>query len=167
MFRTTIPAVLALALLPLSAGAAPAAEATQAGQPQPNPHFIACGPVAYNRLFGQVLDAVDDFFEVAYSNRYDGRVETYPAAVPFRWAGIGYAELYQRGLARLLPTRYRAVTAIRAADEGGFWVDVRVFRERRQGWGGLLGGEVKWCPDGRDAGLEQAILRRVAERDRP
>ena len=35
-------------------------------------------PEDYNPIFDNVLDVVNDYFEVHYANRWDGRIETYP-----------------------------------------------------------------------------------------
>src|SRR5207248_6496520 len=40
----------------------------------PNPVYLPHGPGAYGQVFEQVLDVVNDYFEIAYANRYDGRI---------------------------------------------------------------------------------------------
>src|ERR1700736_1394749 len=45
-----------------------------------NPVYVPLGPASYAAVFEKVLDVVSDSgFEIAYSNRYDGRIETFPS----------------------------------------------------------------------------------------
>src|SRR4051812_21096246 len=91
-----------------------------------NPVYIPQGPMAYTRVFEKVLDVLSDYFEIAYSNRYDGRIETFPRIAP----GIeqlwkpGSPDLYQRLLAFFQTIRYRAIVLISTADDGGYFIDV-------------------------------------------
>jgi RNA polymerase sigma factor (sigma-70 family) len=62
-------------------------------------------PEEYNRAFDTVLDALDDYFEIAYANRYEGRIETRELSVA---------------------VRRRAVVTITTRDEGGWQVCIRV-----------------------------------------
>src|SRR5262249_61339451 len=77
--------------------------------PTENPVSAPQGPMAYARVFEKVLDVLDDYFDVAYANRYDGRIETYPRVAP----GIeqpwkpGSPDLYQRLLAFFQTIRHR------------------------------------------------------------
>src|SRR5262245_43965999 len=47
-----------------------------------NPAFLPMGPPAYGLVFEKVYDVVDDYFEISYANRYDGRIETFPRTAP-------------------------------------------------------------------------------------
>src|SRR5262249_25119246 len=47
-----------------------------------NPIYVPLGPPSYGTVFEKVLDIVDDYFEIAYSNRYDGRIESFPKIAP-------------------------------------------------------------------------------------
>ena len=47
-----------------------------------NPIYIPQGPMAYARVFETIEDILQDYFEIAYSNRYDGRIETHPTIAP-------------------------------------------------------------------------------------
>jgi RNA polymerase sigma-70 factor (ECF subfamily) len=114
----------------------------------------------YVRLFGRVRGLLGEFFEVGYANMYDGRIETRPRVLP----ALG------RFPALVQAVRYRAEVSIRAADEGGYVVNVIVLAERRTGgWAALLGelygkgGAARWAPAGRNAGLEAALLRRLKQ----
>jgi hypothetical protein len=153
-----------------------------------NPVYLPYGPQTYGLVFERVLDVVSDYFEVAYSNRYDGRIETFPRTAP----GLGQPwkpgspDLYQRLLATFQSMRHRAVVLIEPARQGGYYVDVKVYKELedldRPGWATAGAAifrsdnvverqyevidagvyEVLWIPVGRDEKFEQAILDRIA-----
>jgi hypothetical protein len=92
---------------------------------------VPYSPEAYPFLYDRVLDILDDYWDIAFSNRYDGRIETYPKIEP----GLGQPwkpgspELFQRTLASFQSLRYRAIVVIKVADDGGFFVDVKVLKE--------------------------------------
>src|SRR5438094_5619297 len=75
-----------------------------------NPIYVPLGPAAYGFVFEQVLDVLDDYFEIAYSNRYDGRIETFPRVSPGLEQPLkpGSPDLYQRLEATLQTMRRRA-----------------------------------------------------------
>jgi hypothetical protein len=156
-----------------------------------NPVYVPQGPMAYARVFEKTLDILDDYFEIAYSNRYDGRIETYPKIAP----GIeqpwkpGSPDAYERFLAFFQTIRYRAIVHITTADDGGYFIDVKVLKELedlpnpiRYTAGGATFRveptverqyeivdptvfESNWIPAGRDTALEQVILDRLARFD--
>jgi hypothetical protein len=147
--------------------------------------------MAYARVFEKCLDVLGDYFEIAYANRYDGRIETFPMTAP----GIeqpwkpGSPDLYQRLLAFCQSMRHRAIVTITTADDGGYFIDVKVLRELEdlpQPTRATAGSatfrleptverqydvidpfvfEGNWIPVGRDVALEQAILERLARFD--
>jgi hypothetical protein len=86
---------------------------------------------AYAELFDRVLDAVDDYFPIAYANRYEGRVLGRPTVAPGyeRWWQPGAPEHYERTLATLQAYRYRCEVRIREADPAGYFVQVTVRKE--------------------------------------
>jgi hypothetical protein len=159
--------------------------------PTPNPVYIPLGPPAYCAVFERIIDVVDEYFEIAYANRYEGRIETFPRIAP----GLGQPwkpgspALHERLLATLQTIRHRAVVLIQPADDGGFFVDLKVFREledlerpSRSNPGGaafrsdnsmerqfeVVDATVvdsSWIPLGRDVGLEQVLLCRLANFD--
>ena len=99
-----------------------------------NPVWVpGAGRDKYAMLFEKCLDVVDDYFEVAYANRFDGRIETYPRVAP----GLGQPwkpgspDFYQRTLATFQSMRHRAIVLITVADpdEGGFFIDVKIYKE--------------------------------------
>jgi hypothetical protein len=166
--------------LPIQAGPVPFTE---------NPVYIPQGPMAYRLVFTKCLDVLDDYFEIAYANLYDGRIETHPGIAP----GIeqpwkpGSPDLEQRLFAFFQTVRHRAVVLIRTAGDGGYFVDVKVLKELEdldnptQARAGAAvfrldspverqfevieptEYEAGWIPIGRDFELEQVILHRLAE----
>ncbi|HTU93541.1 MAG TPA: hypothetical protein VMF69_25905 [Gemmataceae bacterium] len=160
---------------------------------QENPLYLPQGPQpeVYDKVFQKVLDTVDDFWEIAYSNRYEGRIETQPGVAP----GIiqpwkpGSPDFRQRLLADLQSIRHRCIVLISTADEGGYYIDVKVLKELEdmpapvRATAGSASFrmnstierqfevieqplyEVNWIPIGRDFKLEQVILERLAQCD--
>ncbi len=164
-------------------------------KPQDNPLYVAGNPApqTYGLLFEKVLDVLDDYFEVAYSNRYEGRIETFPRVSPGigqPWKG-GSPDPYQRFLATLQSMRNCAIVLIKPANGGGYFVDVQVYRELEDLAQPLkastssavfrydLGVERQfevidqvtfdaiWIPKGRDVAFEQEILCRLAHAKLP
>lgn len=101
------------------------------GAPVENPVFIPLGPKSYGKVFEKTLDVLDEYFEIAYANRYDGRIETHPRIAPGleQLLKPGSPDLYQRWLASCQTIRHRCMVMIQAADDGGFFVQVTVFKE--------------------------------------
>lgn len=159
--------------------------------PHENPIYIPQGPMAYARVFETTEDILSDYFDIAYANRYDGRIETHPTIAPGieRWWRPGSPDLYQRLLAYYQTIRHRAVVSITTADDGGYFVDVKVLKELEdlpmptaamsgdatfrleatvQRQFEVIAPEFTmtgWIPIGRDVKLEQVILDRLARMD--
>src|SRR5262249_30884315 len=152
-----------------------------------NPVYVPLGPAAYGKVFENVIDVLDDYFEIAYANRYSGQIETFPRIAPGLeqlWK-LGSPDFDQRLLATLQTLRHRAVVLIQVADDGGFFVDVKVYKELEDlprptrmtaGAASFRSDntverqfevidptiyEASWIPLGRDIKLEQAILCRL------
>src|SRR5947209_4007319 len=96
----------------------PAAQAECADNPVYLPYSTA--PESYAALFEHVLDVVGDYgFDIAYSNRYDGRVETFPKISP----GVGQPwkpgspDFNQRLVATFQTIRHRAIILISPAND--------------------------------------------------
>jgi len=162
-------------------------------QSQDNPVYLALGPQDYGAVFEKVLDVVDDYWEIAYSNRYDGRIETIPRVAPglLQVWRPGSPDFYQRLLASLQSIRHRAIVLIKPAEDGGFFIDVKVYKELEdlpQPTQSLAGPatfqnastverqfevidagvfESRWIPIGRDVKIEEVILCRLAHMDLP
>jgi hypothetical protein len=85
----------------------------------------------YCVLFDKIIDIIDDYWDIAFVNRFDGRIETFPKIAP----GLGQPwkpgspDLYQRALASFQSIRHRAIVLIRPADKTGYFVDVKVLKE--------------------------------------
>ena len=157
--------------------------------PVENPVYVPLGAsqTSYRKVFEQVIDVVDDYFDVAESNMYAGLVRTHPRVAPGleQFFKPGSPDFDQRLLATLQSIRHYAVVKIDGARDGGFWVDVRVFNELenverplRATAGAaafrsdptvdrqyevieempLSGG---WIPIGEDVPMEQEILARI------
>src|SRR5262245_18600368 len=96
-----------------------------------NPVFVPGGPAAYHAVFEKIIDVVDDYFELAFLSRWDGRIETFPRIAPGyeQWWKPGSPDPEQRLLATLQTIRHRAIVHIEPANDGGYFVSVRVFRE--------------------------------------
>ena len=160
---------------------------------QENPLYLPQGPQpeVYDKVFQKALDTVDDFWEIAYSNRYEGRIETQPSVAPGLiqpWKP-GSPNFYQRLMADLQSIRHRCIVLISTADEGGYYIDVKVLKELEdlpapvRATAGSASFrmnstierqfevieqpvyEVNWIPIGRDYKLEQVILERMARCD--
>jgi hypothetical protein len=160
---------------------------------QENPLYIPQGQGAatYARVFEKTLDVLDDYFEIAYMSRYEGRIETQPTVAPGLeqpWKP-GSPDCYQRLLAFLQTIRHRAIVIINTADDGGYWISVKVLKELEdlpvpvRATAGAATFRMNttverqfevietgvyqagWIPIGRDYKLEQVILERLAKCD--
>ena len=88
---------------------------------------------AYAETFDKALDVLDDFFPIAYSNRYDGRIVAEPVVAPGleRFWKPGSPDLYERALVTFQSYRYLCEVRIRAAEPAGYFVQVTVRKELR------------------------------------
>jgi hypothetical protein len=156
-----------------------------------NPIIIAPGqptPAAYAEVFERVLSVVSGYFEIAYSNRYDGRIICQPKIAPGLeqpWK-TGSPDARERLLASLQTIRYRCEVQIRAAEQSGYQVQVTVYRELKDDPrpSGYMSGPIfrdaapvdrqfqvvdpvvptegdRWIPRGRETALEEAILKKI------
>src|SRR3954451_13943543 len=69
--------------------------------PTENPVYVPHGPLAYACVFEKVYDILQDYWDIGYANRYDGRIETLPRIAPGLeqpWKP-GSPDFYQRLLA--------------------------------------------------------------------
>jgi hypothetical protein len=138
----------------------------------------------YERVFETVIQTfISHGFDIAESNRYDGRIYSKPRVAPGFGQPFksGSPDCYERLLATFQSYRHRAVAKIEPASNGGFFVQVTVFREledlprptratagatfrnyqtieRQFGVIDPTVFESGWIPRGRDIGIEQAIL---------
>src|SRR5690349_11718563 len=96
-----------------------------------NPVYLSLGPPDYAAVFEAVLDVLDDYFEIAYANRYDGTIRTHPKVAPGLeqpWKP-GSPDGAERLLATLQSIRYRCDVTIQPGEQGGYLVQVVVFKE--------------------------------------
>lgn len=153
---------------------------------QDNPVYLplANTPQEYARVFDHVVNVLEDRFEIAYMSRYEGYIETQPriaAGLEQPWKP-GSPDFYQRLLATFQTIRMRALVQISSADDGGYWIDVKVLKELEDlpapvratasqvtFWQRITVQrqyevidpflyESSWIPIGRDTKLEQVIL---------
>lgn len=151
-----------------------------------NPVYVPLGPPSYGAVFEKTLSILGDYFVIASANRWEGRIVTHPRVAP------GYEQLFRAGspdhqerlLATLQSIRYHAVVKISPANDGGFWVDVKVFKEledvprpsrstaaaafrtdstieRQYEVIDPAATSEGWIPIGQDEKLEQLILQRI------
>jgi hypothetical protein len=152
-----------------------------------NPVYVPLGPNSYGMVFEKVFDVISEYFEIAYANRYDGRIETFAriaAGLEQPWRP-GSPDWYGRLLATFQSIRHRAFVIIQLADDGGFFVQVVVFRELEDvprpvrstaGAAAFRSDntverqfevidpavfEKAWIPVGRDTCLENAIIQKI------
>lgn len=154
-----------------------------------NPVWIPLGPQAYGTLFEHVLSVIGNDFEIAYANRFDGSVQTHPRVSPGLcqpWKSSS-PDVHERLFATLQSVRQRAEVFLQPADNGGFFVDVRVYRELEdvsRPSAATVGAavfrsdatvsrqfevidgaprEARWIPLGRDHAYEQKLLDRIRD----
>jgi hypothetical protein len=152
-----------------------------------NPVYLPQGPGSYGKVFEGVLSSVAEYFEIRYSNRYDGQIITFPRIAPglFEPWKPGSPAWDERLLATFQTIRHRAEVRIDAANDGGFFVQVIVYKEmedlpqpiRATAGAAIFRSdntverqyevidptifEQGWIPLGRDESLEQAILAKL------
>lgn len=154
-----------------------------------NPLFIpqAHESQAYELVFRKTTDAIAAFFPIAYSNRYDGRIETdYLVSAGWLepWNPLPY-DKYEVTETTLQSVRRRCVATIVPAEAGGYYVEVKIYKELEDlarpayaGAGAVVPrleetpGRIyvtttatpapkQWIPVGRDYAFEQVILLRL------
>jgi hypothetical protein len=154
-----------------------------------NPVWLPLGsePEAYGKVFEQILDVMDDYFEISFANRYDGRIETFPRIAPGyeQFWKPGSPDPYQRFEATLQTIRHRGIVLLQPAADGGVFVQVIIFKELEDlarpirataGAAAFRSDptverqfevidptvfESNWIPLGHDVELEQLILQRL------
>jgi hypothetical protein len=154
-----------------------------------NPVYIPLGTneTSYRKVFEQVEDVVDDYFDIAETNPYAGLIRTHPRIAPGleQFFKPGSPDFDQRLLATLQTIRHYAVVKIDGARDGGYWVDVKVYKEledlprpiRATAGAAAFRSDLTverqfeviepvavsggWIPIGEDVKLEQVILARL------
>lgn len=155
-----------------------------------NPAVVQLGAPDYGTVFETCIDVLDDYFEIALANRYDGRIRTFPRVAP------GLEQLWRPGspdgAERLLCTfqshAYACDVIIQPGETTGYQIFVTVNRfledlnqpiratagaaafrsdntvDRRYEVVDPNRPEAGWIPRGREPYLERAILRRIEDR---
>lgn len=153
-----------------------------------NPVFIPLDERRYGDVFEKVLSTLGDYgFEIQESNRYDGRIETFPRIAPGLGLFLkrGSPDLRERALATTQTYRHRISVIIQPALQGGYFIEVQARKELEDLPNPLrstVGGAIfrtdnsverqfevidaslpttGWIPKGRDIWLEQELLRRI------
>jgi hypothetical protein len=151
-----------------------------------NPVYIP--PISYGHVYETLLQVLADYnFEIAESNRYDGRIETVPRTSPglALFLKPGSPDLYDRLLATLQSYRHRISIVIQPADNRGYFVEVIARKELedvskpiRSTAGAAVFRTLNdvdrqyevidptvldslWIYKGRDVPLEQELIRRI------
>jgi hypothetical protein len=152
-----------------------------------NPVFVPGGPTAYGAVFERVLDVVSNYFEIAHQSRYDGSIESFPRIAPGyeQFWKPGSPDAEQRLLATFQTIRHRCLVKIEPANDGGFFINVKVFKELEDlprpvrstaGAASFRSDntverqfevidptvfESQWIPLGEDTKLEQVLLQMI------
>lgn len=145
------------------------------------------GPATYAEVWDHVLNVIDAHFDIAYSNRYDGRIVTTPRTAPGiaqPWRS-GSPDTRERLLASLQSIRHRCEVLVQTGRSGGYLVQVTVYKELESNpfpnADATLASRANlrrpstierqyevispetvsptWIPKGRDTCIEQMILR--------
>jgi hypothetical protein len=155
-----------------------------------NPVYLPLGPPAYNTVYEKLLDILDRYWEIGDENRYGGRIVTIPRTEPGLERSLvpGSPSCEERLYATLQSIRWYAVAQIEVANDGGFFVDVKVYKEledvprptratapvaafrsdntvveRQREVIETVTPDSNWIPIGRDAKMEQAILQELKQ----
>jgi hypothetical protein len=94
-----------------------------------NPTTVACNH--FDHVWTGTVGVIEKYFDIAYENRYDGRIETEPQAgatllEPWRSDSVGG---YERLESTLQTIRRRAFVLVQPAPSGGFTITVEVYKE--------------------------------------
>ncbi|MBX7105448.1 MAG: hypothetical protein K1X57_15290 [Gemmataceae bacterium] len=155
-----------------------------------NPAYIAMGPPDYATVFESVIDVLDDYFEIAQANRYDGRIRTFPRVAPgFEqpWRP-GSPDGAERMLCTLQSMAYSCDVVIQPGETGGYQIFLTVNRyledlprpiratagaaafrsdntvDRRFEVVDPSRPDVGWLPKGREPYLEQTLLKKIEDK---
>ncbi len=155
-----------------------------------NPVHIPLPPADYGRVFEKILEVLGDYgFEVAEPHRYSGRVDAVPRVSPglVLFLKPGSPDLYDRLLSTFQTYRHRVTVLIEPVEQakgGGYFIEFIVRKEledlprpaKSTAGGAVFRSEStvdrqtevidasffepNWIFRGRDAALEQELIRR-------
>ena len=155
-----------------------------------NPVHIALPPDDYGRVYEKILQVLGDYgFEISEPHRYSGRVDALPRVAPglALFFKPGSPELYDRLLATLQTYRHRVTVLIEPVEQakgGGYFIEFIARKEledlprpvratagnaafrseatvdRQTEVIDATNFEPNWIFRGRDAALEQELIRR-------
>jgi hypothetical protein len=154
-----------------------------------NPVFLAQGHADYQHVFDHVYDVVAQYFPIHSSNIFAGQIESRPLISAGVWdaARFDFYDGYELWESSLQTIRRRAIITIAPADCGGYFVDVKVYKELEdlpQPAHAAAGAATirtestverttdvvdvpfvtrGWIPIGRDCALEALIVARLKE----
>lgn len=116
-------------LLALLAIAMPGCASTLSTAAMENPTTIANSN--YEEVWAVAIEVLDKYFDIAYENRYDGRIETKPVSgatcfEPWRPDSIGCRARLESTLQTI---RRRGFVLVTPAPAGGFQIVVEVYKE--------------------------------------
>lgn len=100
------------------------------GMPAVEENPLAVAHPQYDFIWDETVKVIEVYFDIAYENRYDGRIFTLPqsSATLFEpW--IPDSGLYDRFEATLQTIRRRCFVLIQPAPTGGFTITVEVYKE--------------------------------------
>lgn len=108
---------------------APLVGCTSLPQFQENPATIAHHD--YDYVWNKTIEVVERYFEVAYENRYDGRIRTLPqtAATLFEPWYRDSVDFEERLHASLQSIRRRAFVRVERGPTGAFLISVEIYKE--------------------------------------
>jgi hypothetical protein len=164
--------------------------APQLGQPaeESNPLFVPLNKEEYGKVFEKVLHVLDNFgFDIVESNRADGRIETVPRVAPGLLLPLrpGSPDIHERAMSTLQTYRHRVTVLIQASAQGGYFIEVQVRKDLEdlpRPIKSTIGAAIfrldnnvdrqlevieaadpgsGWVARGRDATVEQELLRRI------
>jgi hypothetical protein len=156
-----------------------------------NPLWVPQRPEAYALVFDKTYDVVNEYFDIASSNRFSGEIKTCPLVTAgyFDAFGIrlGCYNCYENLESTFQSVRRFAIVTITPATSSGYYIDVQVFKELEDlprpthAAAGAVAyrsdnpierqylvvdpfvASRGWIPFGRDHALEQQILARLKE----
>ena len=154
-----------------------------------SPLWVPERPEAYALVFDRTYSVLDEYFDIAYANRFAGEIQTEPLVTAgyLDLPRLGSYDHYEQTEATLQSVRRRAEVLITPAESGGYYISLKVYKEledlprpHRASAGAAvlryehpierqvdpappLAPSKGWIPFGRDRALEREILSRLRD----